>query len=281
MSDLYACIAGPKRHLEFLIDGETFEITDRTETGVGGFFVDASAMCGRALDGGRRCTLAAAEREVRLTLAHRSDPEVLRPAAPWEQPSELPFAAIRALEVTTHEVAKTLPAQFRRPGTRYLEGINSRLRRDIEPPVVALDPGGDRADWPTYPWVNRQTGGPVRVTTDPEDLNGVLLETLDQRAIDWATKPPPRPIGRVIVHPDRVRIVGAVSGVIDADLDGFADPGSHRPIYRELDRLTLVQGEAKRRGKRAFMRRTGLSEGTAQRAATGKPISRSATCRSR
>jgi hypothetical protein len=198
---------------------------------------------------------------------------ILRPPAPWDEPGELPFPAIRRLNVTTSEVAKTLPEIFRRPGTRYLEGTGSHLRRGTDPSVVAFDPGGERFDPWTLTWYDRRTGEPVRITTDPGEIDAVLLDTLDSRAIDWATKRPPAPIESVTVDPMRIRIVGAVSGVIDASLDGLADPGAYRTVYREADVAAMVRAEAARMGPREFRRRTDLSLGVAQRAATGERIS--------
>lgn len=274
MTDLLTLIAGPKRHAEFFAEGPTVtDISGHTESVLGGFYCDPPTMCGRAHDGGRLWTLAATQREVEYRLARHYDPEVLRPSAPWDRPGELPFPALRRLVVVTAEVARTLPQQVRRPGTRYLEGVGSRLRRGSDPAVVALDPGGDLRDCFSLGWLDRRTGEKLRVTTDPEDLDAVLLDTLDQRTIDWATRLPAPPLGRVTIRPDRIRIMGAVSAVIDADLDGLGEPASCRPVYLEPDREGFVVAEARSMGKREFMRRARLSEGVSQRAASGKRIS--------
>jgi hypothetical protein len=266
-------ITGPKRHVELHFDDEVFVIVERTETGLGGFFVDPSTMPGRAPDGGRLWSLEAVRREMEYQRALLGDPSSLRPPAPWDEPGQLPFPAIRRLSVTTQEVAKTVPEIFRRPGTHYLEGTGSLLRRDIDPSVVAFDPGGDHVDPWALTWYDRRTGEPVRITTDPLDIDAVILDTLDSRAIAWATKRPPAPVESVTVDPMRVRIVGAVSGVIDADLDGLDDPGARRTVYQEVDAAAVVRADAMRLGKREFIRRTGLSEGVAQRAASGWRIS--------
>jgi len=271
---LYTYIAGPKRHAESFIDADGVEIVERTEAGLGGFFVDPPTMPGRAPDGGRLWSLAAAHREVTYALAKQSGRWVPRPPAPWDEPGKLPVPAIRRLTVTTSEVAKSLPEIFRRPGTRYLEGTGSLLRRGTDPSVVAFDPGGDLVDPFSLTWYDRRTGEPVRITTDPLDIDAVLLDTLDSRAIDWAEKRPPAPVESVVVDPRRVRIVGAVSGVIDASLDGLDDPAAHRTVYGEVDAAAAVRADAVRLGKREFIRRTGLSEGAAQRAASGGSISR-------
>jgi hypothetical protein len=198
---------------------------------------------------------------------------MLRPRAPWDPPGGLPFPAIRRLVVTTWEVARTLPKPFRRLGTRYLEGVISPLRRGVEPSVVALDPGGDLAHWPELRWHDRRTGKWRRVTTDLTDVDAVLLDTLDWRAVDWMERKPSPTINAVSVERLRLKIVGAASGVIDAELDGLSDPGARRVVHRDLDRLAIVHADAARLGKREFMRRTGLSEGVAMRTVRQQPIS--------
>ena len=268
-----AYIAGPKRHAEFFFGDLGVEIVERTETGLGGFFADPPVMSGRAPDGGRLWSREAVRREVAYALALQSDPFALRPPAQWDDAGRLPFPAIRRLRVTTPEVAKTLPRVFRRPGSRYLEGTGSLLRRDTDPSVVAFDPGGGYLDPWGLTWYDRRTGEPVRITTDPEDMDAVLLDTLDSRAIDWATKRPPAPVESVVVGPSPVRIVGAVSEVIDASLEGLADPGAYRTVYREADVAAMVRAEAARLGPREFRRRTDLSLGVAHRAAAGERIS--------
>lgn len=274
MKQASAFIAGQKRHAEFILGVEGLDIFDRTETTLGGFYADPPTMTGRAPDGGRIWSLAAVEREISFALARRENPQAHRPRAPWDLPNEIAFPALRRLMVTTAEIANTLPVALARPGTRYLDGVVARLQREVHPPVVALDPGGDLADWQQLDWLDRETGLPVRVTTDPKDIDAVLLETLDQRTIDWATKPPTSAAGLVAVHPNGIRWVGAVSGVIDADLDGVVDLSSRRPVYREADRLTMVQAVAAEMGKRRFADRTGLKPTVAERAARRRPISR-------
>lgn len=72
MRQLYTYIPGPKRHVEFVGGDACFEVVERTETGLGGFFADPPTMAGRALDGGRLWSLAAARREVACALAKQS-----------------------------------------------------------------------------------------------------------------------------------------------------------------------------------------------------------------
>ena len=141
--------------------------------------------------------------------------------------------------------------------------------------VVALDPGGDLADWQTLEWLDKGTGTPVlRSQLIPPTGPAALLETLDDRAARWSEKPKTTPIDSVTIGPTTpIQFVGRVSGVIDASMDGHFDLLSQRPFYGDPDRLTAVQAEAKAMGKRRFARRTGLSLTAAGRAAAGEAIS--------
>jgi hypothetical protein len=147
------------------------------------------------------------------------------------------------------------------------------MRRDISPTPIAFDPGGDLANWRDLAWVSRADGRSIRVTTDPMDQGALLLETLDARAAQWSRPPSTAPIASVTVHPDLIRRVGRVSGVIDADIDGLEDLAERRPVFDEADGLAVVQMAARRLGYRALARRTGLAESVTKRAAAGKPIS--------
>jgi hypothetical protein len=266
---LQSIVFGPKRHVEYTVDeAGTVHVEERTEAALGGFFADPPTLPGRAPDGGRWWTLAAIEREVTYALARRESVDAVRAEAPWDEGQRLAFPTLRRLAVTSPAVLDSLPASLgARPGTRYVEGIVDLLRRGTDPTPVALDPGGDLADWQTLTWVARSTGQSVTVTTDPMAVGSVLLESLGVRAAHWAS-PPRRPvIEQVSVHPALVRRVGRVSGVLDADLEGLDDLAAHRPVYDDGDPLAFLQAEAQRLGQRAFARRAQLPPTTAGRIA--------------
>jgi hypothetical protein len=172
-------------------------------------------------------------------------------------------------------MARALPACLgARPGTRYVEGEVDITRRGLCSTPVALDPGGDLANWEHFGWVDKATGTPLRVTTDPLDQDAVLLTTLDAKGADWSRPRRTLPIQEVVVDPRRVRRVGRVSGVIDADSDGLpGDLVARRPVLQDAERLGAVHDEAKRLGSRAFSRITGLPLTVAERASTGQPVS--------
>jgi hypothetical protein len=142
--------------------------------------------------------------------------------------------------------------------------------------MVALDPGGDLARWWGLGWVVKATGEERRVSTDWRDIDAVQLVTLDAKAAEWSHPPRLDPIERVVVDPALVHFVGRDSPMIDAHDDGL--PGDRRQrsvVYTEADRLDTVTRWAKALGPRAFARRTGLPLKVAERAALGRPISRS------
>ena len=160
---------------------------------------------------------------------------------------------LRRLSVRTPEMARALPDSLGpRPGTRYVEGVVDPLRRQVSPTPVALDPGGPLEHPQALGWVERATGEPLRVTTDPTVPGAVLLETLDARASRWSRPSPAQPIDSVRPHLLLIRRVGRASGVIDAEADGLHDLDRRRPVHEEADRLAYVQGEARRLGYRAL-----------------------------
>jgi hypothetical protein len=289
---LHALVYGPKRHVEFTSSGDRpsimrrrrqidtsegaiAEVVARTEAQLGGTFVDPPMMSGRSADGGRRWSLAAVEREIAHTRKLLSQPDALRSPAPWDSVGSVAFPALQRFMVKTPEMARSLPACLGpRPGTRYVTGVLDITQRDLRGAPVALDPGGDLADWPNLRWVDRVTGRPVRVTTDHLDLDGVVLDTLASRAARWSRPSPAAQIEAVTVDPLLVRSVGRVSGVIDADLDGLpGDLGERRPVYEDAQRAAAIGARAQSMGPRRFARLSGLPLKVAERAALGKPIS--------
>jgi hypothetical protein len=97
---LLSVVFGPKNHHEFTLGSGAPEIVptledsaaeymtsivDRTEASLGGFYADPPAMRGRASDGGRLFSYAAAQREISYALARQRDPDrAVRAKAPWD-----------------------------------------------------------------------------------------------------------------------------------------------------------------------------------------------------
>jgi hypothetical protein len=172
-------------------------------------------------------------------------------------------------------MARLLPASLgARQGTRYIEASGADWSgRSVGRTVVALDPGSDLSDWKRIVWLEKTTGESVSVTTDSMGREDIILESLAERAAQWSRPPRSEPITEVVLDPDLTAHLGRVSGVIDADADGLGDLRSRRTIHEDADRLIAVQKAVKELGYRAFVRRTGLSESVAKRAAAGRPIS--------
>ena len=216
------------------------------------------------------------EREIAYAARRQQNPKTaVRTPAPWDAGSPLPSPAIRRLMVKTPEMAKLVPASLgARMGTRYIEvsGAHWSGRSDGRI-VVALEPGGDLSGWQQFDWIDKSTGESVSVTTDGMGHEDVILASLAERAGQWSRRQRSEPITEVVVDPHLIARPGRVSGVIDADADGLGDLRSRRTIHEDADRLLSVQREAKRLGRRAFGRRTGLPQTVAERAAAGLPIS--------
>jgi hypothetical protein len=255
---LRTVVWGPLRHAEFLLgdDGEPM-LADWTGSGLGARYA--------APPGSGDWTRAAVLRAVRVALG--LDPS----EAPWDAGSAEPFPAIRRLRAVMPEVLASLPpALGARPGSRFLA---TQPHPFLGAPVgpVALDPGGDLADWASLDWRDRRTGEVVRPTTDPAP-GGRVVESLAGVAAAALRPRRPEPVGPVVVDPDLVVHKGRVSGVIDADVAGLGDLAAARPLYDDGERLEAVQRWARALGKRAFARRTGLPLKVAERAALGRPI---------
>jgi hypothetical protein len=263
---LRALVFGPKRHVEMIGD----EIVEITESGLGGVYVDPPAMRGRNEKGYRCWSAAAVRREVELVSGREHDPEALRPEAPWDIGSALPFPALQRFEVRHPVQIHSLPTDLgAQPGTRFLRVSGSELAAPGRT-FVALDPGGDLADWQRFAWFDTQTGERMRLSTDFADIDSQVVETLDGRAVRYADKPRSEPISEVVVDPDLISHRGRVSGVIDADEEGLGDIGAYRPVYQAADVTAAVVREVRRIGPTAFSDRYDVPLDTAKRISAGR-----------
>ena len=253
---------GPKRHAEL----SAGEVCDFTESGLGGTYADPPGLRGRELEGPP--SLEQSRRRARDRLCTRTS------CRPRERHAT---SCALGRRVTAHSGYSPLHRED--PGDGKAPAATSRWASwDPLPPdlwsdlaraswgrtIVALDPGGDLADWQDLVWFDKTTGERV-----PSEF---VPETLADRAAEWSRRPRSEPIDEVVIHPDLVTSAGAVSAVIDAEADGLSDVRSRRPIYEETDRRRFVYGLAGQLGPRPFERATGIPLKCAERLALGRPV---------
>ncbi len=158
---------------------------------------------------------------------------------------------------------------------RYVSGVPEH-RRDVGP--VALDPGGDLAEWQNIDW--RGVRGPVAATVDPADAGlsndgteQVLLSNLGGKATRWLG---PRVVDErssVVVEPELIRRVGRSGALIEAQLaDPSADTSDLRAVYSEGDPVCYLARQVRTLGPRVFARATGVSPRSAERIRDGKKV---------
>jgi hypothetical protein len=95
---------------------------------------------------------------------------------------------------------------------------------------VCLDPGGDRARWQDFGWIDKGTGRRRSISTT-DVVERVLVESLDDKAADWSRPPVSTVTSSVVVR--EIQTFGRASPVLDADSSG--EPGdllSQRARYR-------------------------------------------------
>jgi transcriptional regulator with XRE-family HTH domain len=262
----YSLIYGPKRYVEYLEEGGEVEVSSHAEAALGGFFADPPLMRGRG-EGHRKWSSHVALRAVALALQGGGDESE---PLPWDLEGALPFPALRRLTVRSREIALSLPSVLGLlPGTRYLEGLVAVAQRGLHGSVVALDPGGDLSNWESLAWYDRASGKRVRVTTDPKDAEAVLLQTLEDRAVEYRRPPRTKPLAFVMVDPRLIKFVGRTSDVIDADLNGEENLSEKRHEFSRADVAGHLVEALQRNGTAEVARRTGLSVSTLSAIARG------------
>lgn len=277
-SPLRSLVIGPKRHVSFRGEGSDIDIVGRTDANLGGSYVDPPALRGRAPDRLRAWTLHVVERAVLTTLAGPRGSYA--PQMPWTLAAEDPdFPALRRRSVSTPAVLRSLPrAVGARLGSRFVEASEHCLGGTPDGrSFVALDPGGDLADWRSLAWFDRTSGRPVWPETRWDAP--VKFTALVDIAANWRRPLHIRPVMSVHIESLLIRHVGRVSGIIDAASAGL--PGNvteERPEYDPGEvwdrRREVVAKYAVTLGPRRFARQADVPLKTAERAALGRRIAK-------
>ena len=267
---LHQLALGRKRYTKLLPDGAgSFEVTGGTEHSLGGGVVDPPGWTARGPDDLRRWVRTV--HEYALSCAIGPDPGW---RAPWDEGADQPFPVLRRFSAASPSALAEVPAALGlHPFGSWVEAEPDKLFGDPGVPV-ALDPGDDLASWAKLAWFHRD-GRRVRVGTTERLGVDVVARTLDDYAYGWT-----RPVLEdddedvIEIDPRLVRKVGRGGALIDAQLaDPSARAKDHQVCYSAGDAAAFVADEARRTGKRAFARLTGLPATVAGRAALGLPIS--------
>jgi hypothetical protein len=194
----------------------------------------------------------------RLRALRQQFPSGLFPEFEWEATSP-GWPALERHSVSTPDASLELPEAFgRRPFCRIVEAIATY--HDAHP--VAIDPGGDLRAWRSLAWYDARRAAPIRITTDPEDIGTVVVDSLRARAIAWGRQPEWTPPSFVAVDQLLVRLVGRSGGV-------FVD-ASPQQVFREVDAAEVLVKAAGQLQSARFRELTRLPERTSDAIAAGR-----------
>jgi hypothetical protein len=245
-----AAVFGPKKY--GIVDGAG-NVVAHTESGIGAF-TPPPGFAARGLDG--RYVITA-----EIAGAHVQRGNDLLPPLSWEA-IEPHWPALERHSLSTPDAAAEMPEVFgRRPFSRVIEAIATN--DDAHP--VALDPGGEALVPDELAFHDARTELPAPISTDPEDLDAVVVDSLRARAVEWG-----RPADRdcpelVILDPLLERLVGKSGGL-------FVDK-SPQVVHRDVDAAAVLVAAAEKLGGPVFAELTGLSPRTARAIAAGrKPV---------
>jgi hypothetical protein len=242
-----AAIFGAKKY--GIVD-EAGKVVAHTESGIGGF-APPPGFTTRGLDG--RYVITA-----EIAGAHVQRGDGLLPPLSWEK-VDPHWPALERHSLSTPDAVAELPEIFgRRPFARVIEAIATN--DDAHP--VALDPGGELLDPDELGFYDARTERSVPISTNPEDLNAVVVDSLRARAVEWG-----RPAERdcpelVILDPLLERLVGKSGGL-------FVDK-SPQAVYRDVDAAEVLVAAAGKLGAPVFGELTGLPPRTARAIADGR-----------
>jgi hypothetical protein len=245
-----AGIFGPKKY--GIVD-EAGNVVAHTESGIGGF-APPPDFADRGPDG--RYVITG-----EIAAAHVQRGDGLLPPLSWET-VEPHWPALERHSLSTPDAAAEMPAIFgRRPFSRVVEAIATN--DDAHP--VALDPGGEALVPDELAFYDARTERPIPISTDPEDLGAVVVDSLRARAVEWG-RPADRDCPKVVIlDPLLERLVGKSGGL-------FVDK-SPQVVFRDVDAAAVLVAAAQKLGGSVFAELTGLPPRTARAIAAGrKPV---------
>src|SRR5262249_22483446 len=246
---LLFCSFGPKRWMRLHRDGEDRLLVDDATESIIGDYAAPPTMPGLRDDGRRQWWLETAR--VLAESAERADRSVA--AFPWEYGSGAGFPALRRRCISTADELAALPAALgARPFTRIVEGVTARASQHARP--VALDPGGDLADWQhALAFCDAHAGELIRATTNPDAIgvNGVILDELRGRAIAWRRSP-------TDFVPEVIELDQLLTVSVGRDPDAFSRYGGDQPVYASIDEAAVLSEIVRLVGWKRFAEITGL-----------------------
>ncbi len=267
---LYGRVGGIKRWAIATLDddGELGEVVEWSEHALGGSVVDPPLLPGFHESGARHWTREVWALGFRREIAQAKGKPV--PLASWSWEAGGPFPCLeREQAFSPARIAELAKRGLKvRPGSYIVRGI-TRSASNTSP--VALDPGGNLADWQSLDW--RGADG-ERVQPEVRTAHVARLTDLDSlgaKAWRWLA-PRPLPDGG-LVEVDRIAWVGKAGHLLEVGLvSADADTSGLRATYDCGELLAYLTERAQTMGERHFAAMAGVSRGAAARLRNGKRI---------
>jgi hypothetical protein len=250
---LHAVVWGPKRHTLF-VKNRGWGVVATTEHVIGALVAPPSDN-GRGAGGRHTWTEDVAQ--VLATVAG-CDTKVV-PSFAWEQSSP-DFPALRRVTLSGPDALGQMPARL--GFHSFASVIEAHGSYDTDLRLVAPDPGGDLRNWWALPWCDTHTGDAAQVSTDPLDLEAVLIDSLRARSVQWSRPTSRLHRGAIIVDPLLVHPVGRSGGAFTG--------GTPAAVYGTPNVGAALMATARLLGTSQFVSLTSLPDRTARALAAGR-----------
>ena len=232
------------------------EVVKASEHGLGGQIVDPPRLPGRGPDG-RLWTEEVAAEVLRQAIARRRGIE--RPVVepwPWDAEGEDCFPQLQRCQAASPETVEDVADRYGvslRPFGLYVRATPGVVS---DPPLVAIDAGGDLHDWRSLAWRGEggdPVGSPEVASRHVRSLHS--LRSVDEKALAWM-RPRALPVRPVTITDRRgIRWVGKGGRLVEARASGDLETPSEtlRVAYSGLDGLrSLVVERVRAIGPAAF-----------------------------